>query len=681
MGVLLYVLLCGDFPFWGCSEADVIRVISTGKPPFPDMIGEGARALMLRMLAKNPADRCTIDEVLADPWLAGGSAVSKPFKKSRRRARDTGPVVSAKERANWVDPADVGAQDEIKARKRAEARRASRRASLDPSALQRRDRNRDRDRDHGDDSTRGSGERRGSAAAASRRRRASTSNVAPITATRVSALPKPAGAGATSAAPAASAAAATAAAAGVSHGASTRDRSRRRASASASHHADKAAGRAAPSATAAAGRARARGVESRPANASARHSTSSGTGSGSGRAAQTRQASSQSAPDTPVTAGIESARERAQRRAAKRLSEKVRFMPGRAALYRAPSKKAVLPELNSGSGSGAGGGSSNSLPSYLQPTANSRRKQDVPFRRARRTSAPAATLAPPVEQLRPSLNSINEAAGTRGNGPSSPAVALGESVMPRRHHGSGRGDNADGLDLLASPRSSRRPPSPLLSPGLSPALSRHSLITPRSGASGTPTSRPSSARRRVELQPLSGPTPHSDALSSGVTSDPLLRPLPKKRPMSAKRRVLGAPSPHTPAKVATDGARPRLKRRMSRKELVQEVSEAAAASAAAGKVVSPSELFGRSSSGQQGGGASAKAFSPHTPRSLSRFKSSPSLLGNRGRRGRRGSAGASGGPRASAKGLRRHTSFRQRRHKDWIASAVERCVPVHVVCL
>jgi len=85
---MLFVLLCGEFPFMGNSENDVIRVISTGRPNWQPLVTAPAKDLITKMLAKKPEDRLSIDEVLAHPWLAlpeGAPTESQPFVKVRVR--------------------------------------------------------------------------------------------------------------------------------------------------------------------------------------------------------------------------------------------------------------------------------------------------------------------------------------------------------------------------------------------------------------------------------------------------------------------------------------------------------------------------------------------------------------------------------------------------------------------
>ncbi|CAE8723768.1 unnamed protein product, partial [Polarella glacialis] len=70
MGVLLYALLCGSFPFRGQNDRDLYRKIVRGVFHIPEFVGDGARALLCRALTTDMTRRPTVDELLADQWLA-----------------------------------------------------------------------------------------------------------------------------------------------------------------------------------------------------------------------------------------------------------------------------------------------------------------------------------------------------------------------------------------------------------------------------------------------------------------------------------------------------------------------------------------------------------------------------------------------------------------------------------
>jgi len=70
MGVLLYALLCGSFPFRGQNDRDLYRKIVRGVFSIPEFVGEIVRALLIRVLSTDMHRRPTIEQVLTDNWLA-----------------------------------------------------------------------------------------------------------------------------------------------------------------------------------------------------------------------------------------------------------------------------------------------------------------------------------------------------------------------------------------------------------------------------------------------------------------------------------------------------------------------------------------------------------------------------------------------------------------------------------
>jgi tRNA A-37 threonylcarbamoyl transferase component Bud32 len=67
LGVILYECLCGDVPFKGDSEWEVLRKHETEQPSFPPQLDDADRRIMLRCLAKDPAERyASAAELLRD---------------------------------------------------------------------------------------------------------------------------------------------------------------------------------------------------------------------------------------------------------------------------------------------------------------------------------------------------------------------------------------------------------------------------------------------------------------------------------------------------------------------------------------------------------------------------------------------------------------------------------------
>ncbi|CAG9330524.1 unnamed protein product [Blepharisma stoltei] len=72
LGVMLYVILTGTFPFRGTSDRDLFRKIVLGISEFPDSIPARAKILLKKMLSLNPSARPNISEIAEDQWLKEG---------------------------------------------------------------------------------------------------------------------------------------------------------------------------------------------------------------------------------------------------------------------------------------------------------------------------------------------------------------------------------------------------------------------------------------------------------------------------------------------------------------------------------------------------------------------------------------------------------------------------------
>ena len=64
LGVLLYVLLCGTFPFKAQDEKELYRKIIKGTFDFPPHLSYGAKNLIAKLLMYNPFDRIESKDVI-----------------------------------------------------------------------------------------------------------------------------------------------------------------------------------------------------------------------------------------------------------------------------------------------------------------------------------------------------------------------------------------------------------------------------------------------------------------------------------------------------------------------------------------------------------------------------------------------------------------------------------------
>jgi len=82
MGVVLYVMLVGAFPFSSMDPSVLCEKICAAQVVFPAWVKPGARRLISRMLSRDPASRPAAKDVLDDPWLLGAQpAVKRPAEE------------------------------------------------------------------------------------------------------------------------------------------------------------------------------------------------------------------------------------------------------------------------------------------------------------------------------------------------------------------------------------------------------------------------------------------------------------------------------------------------------------------------------------------------------------------------------------------------------------------------
>ena len=69
LGVLLFVLLCGCYPFKAQSDRELYKKIQYGQFTVPSHISQGARGLIMRIMKLDPQKRPGVAEILKDNWV------------------------------------------------------------------------------------------------------------------------------------------------------------------------------------------------------------------------------------------------------------------------------------------------------------------------------------------------------------------------------------------------------------------------------------------------------------------------------------------------------------------------------------------------------------------------------------------------------------------------------------
>lgn len=69
LGVLLYALLAGAFPFRGQNEHELYGKIQRGQLKFPETMTREARQVITRLIEIDPRKRYRASELMREPWI------------------------------------------------------------------------------------------------------------------------------------------------------------------------------------------------------------------------------------------------------------------------------------------------------------------------------------------------------------------------------------------------------------------------------------------------------------------------------------------------------------------------------------------------------------------------------------------------------------------------------------
>jgi len=76
LGVLLFVMLTGVFPFKGITESDLYSKIQRGSYRMPESLSKEAKRVIARLLETDPKKRITAKDLVKEPFLREAMAVT-----------------------------------------------------------------------------------------------------------------------------------------------------------------------------------------------------------------------------------------------------------------------------------------------------------------------------------------------------------------------------------------------------------------------------------------------------------------------------------------------------------------------------------------------------------------------------------------------------------------------------
>eukprot|EP00347_Sterkiella_histriomuscorum_P013145 403365841 len=110
LGVLLFALLCGRFPYRGQNDKELYKRICRAEPEFPDHVSLTARTFFAKIFRRDPDHRITTKEMLKDQFLNFADIEYEAFVSGKSTSQRNSSSYNQSGRA-LSQPADVSRQD------------------------------------------------------------------------------------------------------------------------------------------------------------------------------------------------------------------------------------------------------------------------------------------------------------------------------------------------------------------------------------------------------------------------------------------------------------------------------------------------------------------------------------------------------------------------------------------
>lgn len=112
LGCILYVMLTSHFPFGSAQGPELERRILAGDVNLlPPTVSVAARELTMQLMAMNPLERPSLDDVLAHPFVTSSPLLTGSFCAASPSAVETPVVSGSAEKFEQIDVEDDGSSN------------------------------------------------------------------------------------------------------------------------------------------------------------------------------------------------------------------------------------------------------------------------------------------------------------------------------------------------------------------------------------------------------------------------------------------------------------------------------------------------------------------------------------------------------------------------------------------